>query len=423
MTLPRTFIPVLPFPNFKWKWACLQCTEGINDPVVLLGVLFRMRHLENENRGLRYSSPEFAEQMQELSRDLENSGVNVNIAGRTGERNLIRNSGQYWKALGLIPVQSHGVIELTSFGKRVADRDISQSEFAATTIQTFSLPNSAIQSSEECNAWQAHHLHLYPLRLLLEILRDIADESQKYITKDELIKIIIPLSSYPNATVEDYVNFIHWYREEPSLVNSWPNCCPSANDHRIAREFLLFLSNYGYLEAVHVPVDVTVHKVEQFKYNMALDDEIRSILSMPPGTSSIEIADAIHDSDVTSDIERIRVQANRRRPNQARFRRDILGHYERCIITNVTMPEVLEAAHIKPYKYHGEDTAANGFCLRMDIHQLFDAGHLRIAVNGEVHLSGRARQDYGALIPPRIFLPEFVNLDFVRWRWENYNGL
>ena len=223
MTLPRTFIPVLPFPNFKWKWACLQCTEGINDPVVLLGVLFRMRHLENENRGLRYSSPEFAEQMQELSRDLENSGVNVNIAGRTGERNLIRNSGQYWKALGLIPVQSHGVIELTSFGKRVADRDISQSEFAATTIQTFSLPNSAIQSSEECNAWQAHHLHLYPLRLLLEILRDIADESQKYITKDELIKIIIPLSSYPNATVEDYVNFIHWYREEPSLVNRWPN--------------------------------------------------------------------------------------------------------------------------------------------------------------------------------------------------------
>ena len=172
-----------------------------------------------------------------------------------------------------------------------------------------------------------------------------------------------------------------------------------------------------------MPVDVTVHKVEQFKYNMALDDEIRSILSMPPGTSSIEIADAIHDSDVTSDIERIRVQANRRRPNQARFRRDILGHYERCIITNVTMPEVLEAAHIKPYKYHGEDTAANGFCLRMDIHQLFDAGHLRIAVNGEVHLSGRARQDYGALIPPRIFLPEFVNLDFVRWRWENYNGL
>lgn len=40
------YIPTLPFPNFKWKWACYACTEGINDPVVLLGVLFRMAKLE-----------------------------------------------------------------------------------------------------------------------------------------------------------------------------------------------------------------------------------------------------------------------------------------------------------------------------------------------------------------------------------------
>ncbi len=39
-------IPALPFEGFKWKWASLQCTEGINDPVVLLGVLFRMAKLE-----------------------------------------------------------------------------------------------------------------------------------------------------------------------------------------------------------------------------------------------------------------------------------------------------------------------------------------------------------------------------------------
>ncbi len=31
--------------------------------------------------------------------------------------------------------------------------------------------------------------------------------------------------------------------------------------------------------------------------------------------------------------------------------------------------------------------------------------------------------DYGALIPPSIRLPAVVNLDFVRWRWENYNGV
>ena len=48
-------IPKLPFDGFKWKWASLQCTEGINDPVVLLGVLFRMAKLEGQ---YKYSSDE-----------------------------------------------------------------------------------------------------------------------------------------------------------------------------------------------------------------------------------------------------------------------------------------------------------------------------------------------------------------------------
>ncbi len=41
MSLTKDFIPVKPFDDFKWKWASWQCTEGINDPVVLLGILFR----------------------------------------------------------------------------------------------------------------------------------------------------------------------------------------------------------------------------------------------------------------------------------------------------------------------------------------------------------------------------------------------
>ena len=87
------------------------------------------------------------------------------------------------------------------------------------------------------------------------------------------------------------------------------------------------------------------------------------------------------------------------------------------------MPEVLEAAHIKPFKYNGEDTVANGFAMRLDIHMLFDTGHLRISPDGIVELSGRARMDYGALIPPRIVVPEFTNREFLQWRWDNYNGM
>lgn len=86
------------------------------------------------------------------------------------------------------------------------------------------------------------------------------------------------------------------------------------------------------------------------------------------------------------------------------------------------MPEILEAAHIKPFKYNGEDTVANGFAMRTDIHILFDTGHLRISPEGELALSTKARLDYGMTIPPRIVIPSFINLDYVRWRWDNYNG-
>lgn len=76
-----------------------------------------------------------------------------------------------------------------------------------------------------------------------------------------------------------------------------------------------------------------------------------------------------------------------------------------------------------PVRYNGEDTTANGFCMRMDVHLLFDAGHLRVNPDGDVELSQRARLDYGALIPPHIHILAFVSRGFLRWRWENYNGI
>ena len=418
MILDKNFVPIKPFTEFKWKWACLQCTEGLNDPVVLLGVLFRMRKLEPLH--LTYSSPEFAKELVELADDIKDSGIGVDLARRTGERNLIRNSGQYWRALGLIPpTQLGGLIQLTEFGRLVADRKISQSEFAAITIQMFKLPHPVIQSSEECALWTRNGLELHPLLLILSILRELSKNlEQMYLTRNELLRIIIPLSGCPGVELMDYVNFIRWNRAGLIDLSKWPDCCPSSNDHRIAREYLLFLSNYGYVDQ-----SKGEREEERFTYNILLDDEIAEILSMRHEHSLMKALEAIRKTDVTSDIERKRVQFTRSRPNQARFRKDILSALQRCVITNVAMPEVLEAAHIKPFKYKGEDTIANGFCMRMDIHQLFDAGHLRIEESGRVELSQLARLEYGATIPPRIAIPDFINREFIRWRWENYNGI
>jgi hypothetical protein len=412
--------PILPFPGFKWKWASLQCTEGLNDPVVLLGVLFRMRELESRNTNVKFSSDEFAEQMRALDHDIQGRGINVNLRDRVGERNLIRNSGQYWRALGLLPARADhdGVIRLTNFGRRVADRLISQAEFAATTIASFRLPNPAIQNDDECAQWQHAGLEIRPLHLLVSIVRDLwtVNPSAGYLTKEELTKIVIPLSSQRGFTsASDYAECIQAFRAAALDISSWPNCCPAANDHRIAREFLLFLAHYGYF------IQTEQDGAETFTYNALIDDEIKTLLSMPP----IQIGDdstSAATNQLASDMERKRVDAHRTRPNQARFRRAVLGSDPHCIVTHVRLPEVLEAAHIVPYKYKGEDTVANGLCLRMDIHQLFDCGELRLKPSGEIVLSERARMSYGYTIPPEIRLPDVVNRDFVRWRWENYNG-
>ena len=420
--LPKNFIPTLPFEGFKWKWGCLQCTEGINDPVVLLGVLFRMKKLEG--RGLKYSSEEFAQELRDLSADI-NGAIDIDLAGRTGERNLIRNSGQYWKAVGLIPAKNNrGIIELTDFGRKVATHEISQTEFSAVTIQTFKLPNIGVQSPKECKLWTDNGLTLYPLRILMGVILKLEriDTKQGYITPFELSRVIIPLSGC-HATIEDYTNFILWYRRNEINIDAWPNCTPEANDFRIAREYLLFLSNYGYLNLI----EGSSRMDERYHFNSLLTDEVDEILSTSVNDASIQrMVELIRSSSVTAEVERKRIQGSIRsnsRPYQAIFRREVLRACERCVITNVTMPEVLEAAHIKPYKYHGEDTIANGFAMRTDIHLLFDGGHLRIDEYGNVELSGKARLDYGATIPPRIVIPNFTNKEFIKWRWDNYNGM
>jgi hypothetical protein len=295
----KTFVPILPFPGFKWKWASVAPTEGINDPVVLLGVLSRIAKLSGKN--LRYSSDEFNSELIELSKDLDGSGVNVDLAGRGGSRNIMRNSGQYWRALNLIPNVRGGVIQVTPFGSKVADNSISQSEFSATVLMTYTLPNPNIQSELECRSWANAGIKFQPLRLLLEIARGLSDnlenESQAYLTKEELIKIIIPLSAYPRFKVSDYVEYIQLYRKGELDITNWANVCPMANDHRIAREFLLFLSYYGYLV-----IDKT-NGVESFFYNFDIDDEIQAILSKNIYTDE-QCLEFLRSSGVTLETER-----------------------------------------------------------------------------------------------------------------------
>ena len=80
-----------------------------------------------------------------------------------------------------------------------------------------------------------------------------------------------------------------------------------------------------------------------------------------------------------------------RREQQGRFREVLLRAYsETCAITGVNVPEVLQAAHINPYRGRKSQVVNNGILLRADLHLLYDAHLISVEPNSlSISLSGR----------------------------------
>jgi predicted restriction endonuclease len=89
----------------------------------------------------------------------------------------------------------------------------------------------------------------------------------------------------------------------------------------------------------------------------------------------------------------------------------------RCFLTGESIAEVLEAAHIVPVTNNGADNEDNGFCMRVDIHRLYDSGNLRIRPDGTLMLSDAVAgsPNYKGL-PQMVTFPPFVNPANVVWR-------
>ena len=86
--------------------------------------------------------------------------------------------------------------------------------------------------------------------------------------------------------------------------------------------------------------------------------------------------------------DRCRITTTRLQRAQAEFRNMLLAIDDgRCALTGETCQEALEAAHIVPVQYGGQEVPSNGILLRADLHRIYDAdpGHFDIcAETGKV---------------------------------------
>ncbi len=408
--------PRKPFPGYKWRWATLTPTEGLNEPPIYLGVL---RVLE-QNQGKAPSSPDISEALLEIERETRGRVETSLRLHRSESRNLIRNSGQYWKALGLL-TDARGKVELTDLGTRLARGGITKDEFSALTIKTLKLPNRNIQN--DADEWERAELEIRPLQLILEILEGLTQARGSdfaYLTPPELVKIVIPLAG-TKAENREYLECLILFRDGRLDLSQWPDCSPAANDKRMAREFFLFLAHYGYCKKV----PSTSASDEKFVLEAAATAEIDDLLSLDMDTITEGAIDQIRttNSSAPAIAERRRVTAQvLLRPSQGRFRRDILQAYGAgCLLTGERIPEALEASHIIPVSNNGIDAIGNGICLRADIHNLFDAGHIRIATNGAIAYSEAMRLSTGyRALPATVAVPRFVLRESLEWRWKYY---
>jgi len=146
-------------------------------------------------------------------------------------------------------------------------------------------------------------------------------------------------------------------------------------------------------------------------------------------TSAKEIQSDIDlDQLKTEEIKEAREQTMRlieERSGQQTFRQELLGAYESCCaITGCTVIEVLEAAHIIPYREKKLDLTYNGLLLRADLHTLFDKGLICISEKYEVQVhSDLMGTEYSIYNGRKIRLPsrpeDCPNQKALAWHREN----
>lgn len=406
--------PIKPFPEYRWRWCSNEPTENLLLPPIFLGVLRVLAAHDGQ-------SPSDLSVLNDLARVGEETDSPVNLV-RTPERNLIRNSGQYWKATGLLFPEG-GIIRVTPLGRRVAEGLVTRDEFAAIMVQQTVLPNPWVDPPSLIQKWQNAALEIKPFRLILQVMEDLGRShggiDAAYITPFELISICIPLAG-TRAPVATIARNIAQHRKGRLDLSGWPDCAPGANDKRLAKEFLRFLDKFGICGRV------AGKSSENDRYQLAALGDLPAFADagqtmFDEAADTDSIVTAARDSQLPLLIERQRVLVSvLARPGQAQFRNDLLKAYNTtCLLTRDTIPEILEAAHIRPVEHDGPDDVANGLMLRVDIHRLFDSGNIRIRPTGELVLSEalRASNSYRNL-PERINLPAFVSREHLEWRYQ-----
>ncbi|MEU4310937.1 HNH endonuclease [Streptomyces rochei] len=116
----------------------------------------------------------------------------------------------------------------------------------------------------------------------------------------------------------------------------------------------------------------------------------------------------------------------RERPGQRRFKLRVFQRYgPRCPLSGIAVPEMIEAAHLRPDAEDGTDDPRNGLPLNAALHRAFDANLFAIepeTLNVVTRPQGPAIEELGIVTPHLRELPRRPHPEALRWRYREWQS-
>ncbi|CAH1658887.1 HNHc domain-containing protein [Hyphomicrobiales bacterium] len=172
----------------------------------------------------------------------------------------------------------------------------------------------------------------------------------------------------PNAETIDVTTYAADYTRGQVLLNGYP-------DAAAARATAMRPSTQNSIEEIDAAALARLVIASRPDTRPVFE---RFFQSWPADIFSVDDIDA--DYQPSSEDRRKRIlRAISERRGQARFRSDLVKRYgARCLVSGCTVMDVIEAAHIWPYRGTEDNAPSNGLLLRADLHTLYDLDLLGI---------------------------------------------
>ena len=230
-----------------------------------------------------------------------------------------------------------------------------------------------------------------------------------HVTNDQLKNIIVEVVGRFRVPVE-----------RPEIIDAVQQYL-QANYHWDTDDDLLTPSSASKTKG-HVNIDF---RISDLKREGRLENLQRNLWGLPRVKLYLgpEVGQPDGDpSDPTCDTV---MRAIRARRGQSAFRNALCERYgNQCVITECPVLDVLEAAHIRPYRTNADNGPENGLLLRADVHTLFDLDLLGINPDSlKVQMHPRTGESYALLAGRPLALNGYaVDPAAIAQRWAMFQS-